>query len=365
VENGDGRLVATSSSWAFDIPVPGGRVNAAGLTFVGVRPDFRRRGLLRAMMMRHFADCARRGEPISMLTASESEIYPRFGYGCVNWAVYLEIPKGATLREVPGADGVEVSFETADAQTHGQLCASLHREAGHRDQARPGWTPDATSGWIRWRFTDHPTDCWNEALRMIIARRDGRPTGFATFWRETARMAESIDRVCRVHEIVSLDPPTTRALWSTLTNLDLVGKTLTPLVALDDPLLTLLSNPRAAKPMIEDDLFVRIIDLPTALSARRYSAPVDVVVEVRDPIIGGNNGLWRLEGGTDYARVNRAEGGADVTVDIRDLSALYLGGKGMAGLVDAGVALEHTRGAAERLSAAMTSYRQPGESRGF
>src|SRR4051794_8930668 len=44
-------IVATASAWSFDTTVPGGAaLPTAGVTFVGVRPTHRRRGLLRRMM---------------------------------------------------------------------------------------------------------------------------------------------------------------------------------------------------------------------------------------------------------------------------------------------------------------------------
>ena len=52
------RLVALHASYRFaHCPVPGGQVRAAGLTWVGVHPQWRRRGLLSAMIGTHFAHC--------------------------------------------------------------------------------------------------------------------------------------------------------------------------------------------------------------------------------------------------------------------------------------------------------------------
>ena len=62
-----GELVAMHASYPFgNTPVPGGRMKVAGLTWVGVHPQWRRRGLLRSMMETHFQDCLDRGEPVSL-----------------------------------------------------------------------------------------------------------------------------------------------------------------------------------------------------------------------------------------------------------------------------------------------------------
>src|SRR5688572_18177577 len=73
--------VGSAAAYTFRLTVPGGEVGAAGLTGVGVRPDQRRRGILRRMMTWLHDDARRRGEPVAVLGASEAAIYQRFGYG--------------------------------------------------------------------------------------------------------------------------------------------------------------------------------------------------------------------------------------------------------------------------------------------
>ena len=53
VQAPDGRLAAVHGSYPFVLPVPGGELPCAGLTWVGVRPDERRRGLLTSMIATH------------------------------------------------------------------------------------------------------------------------------------------------------------------------------------------------------------------------------------------------------------------------------------------------------------------------
>ena len=75
-----GELLALRSSYPFSHgPVPGGRLRIAGLTWVGVHPQWRRRGLLTGMIAEHFAHCKDRAEPVSLLWAAEAGIYGRFG----------------------------------------------------------------------------------------------------------------------------------------------------------------------------------------------------------------------------------------------------------------------------------------------
>ena len=88
VEDQDGRLVSVHASYAHAMPVPGATIACSGLTWVGTRPDQRRRGLLRAAIDSHFARSLARDEPISALFAAEHSIYGRFGYGsAARWTV--------------------------------------------------------------------------------------------------------------------------------------------------------------------------------------------------------------------------------------------------------------------------------------
>jgi predicted acetyltransferase len=87
----------------------------------------------------------------------------------------------------------------------------------------------------------------------------------------------------------------------------------------------MLVNPRSAKPTVVDGIWVRLVDLPTALATRRYTADVDVVLEVADTYLPDNAGRWRLTGGRDGAECRRTDAAADLTLDVRELGAAYLG----------------------------------------
>ena len=129
-------------------------------------------------------------------------------------------------------------------------------------------------------------------------------------------------------------------LWSRLTDLDLTSEIHTDPRAVDDPLLHLLVNVPAASPRLTDRLWLRIVDLPATLTARRYCGPVDVVLEVTDALCPANAGRWRLTADPDQARCERTDGEADLALDVRELGAAYLGGTGLTALVEAGLARE-------------------------
>ncbi|MGC4892971.1 hypothetical protein [Micromonospora sp. DT31] len=55
-----------------------------------------------------------------------------------------------------------------------------------------------------------------------------------------------------------------------------------PTAALDEPLLRLVDEPRQLAPQLADALWIRVVDVPAALAARRYATDVDVVIDVTD-----------------------------------------------------------------------------------
>ena len=66
--------------------MPGGALlPAAAVSWVSVLPTHRRRGVLTQMMAAMHDDARARDEPAAILTASESSIYGRFGYGVAAW----------------------------------------------------------------------------------------------------------------------------------------------------------------------------------------------------------------------------------------------------------------------------------------
>jgi predicted acetyltransferase len=354
--------VGAAAAWGFDVPVPGGRLDVGGLTWVAVRPGFRGRGFLRAMIAAHFEDCLARGEAASMLFAAQMPIYPRFGYGLASRAVGAQIPAGAPLRQIEGSGEVQVEFATANFAAHDPAVQQVRAEAGRGERARPGWTEETTLGRRERRFAnvDGALRRW-EPHRIALARRSGEPVGYAIFRRD-GHWDENRPAVkMEVSEFVALDSAAARALWGELAAMRLVETIELRSLALDDWLFSLFTDWRLARPVLTDALWLRILDLPGALAARHYAAPVDLVIDIRDPLIDANAGRWRLNGARDGAEVVRAgEVRADIVGGIEALSAAYLGGSGLATWADAGLISENTPGALETLDAALHSYRAPG-----
>jgi predicted acetyltransferase len=296
------------------------------------------------------------GEAVSGLHASEAAIYGRFGYGLATSGLRLTLPRRATLRDVAEADDVTTRFLTADVEQHARLVGDLYAKAARR---RPGGVL-RTEALDQRQVRDSPFQRrGREPLRLLLAERDGEPTGYALLRREVRWDGPVPDGSAHVGDLAALDPATHRALWGVLTDLDFVARTTTGPLAGDDPLLSLLVDARTTTPTRADDLWLRVVDVDRALAARMYAHEVDVVLGVEDTLCPWNARRWRLAGGPAGATCSATNDAADLTLDVRELGTAYLGGTSLVSLTAAGLVREDRAGAVAALSSALRSALEP------
>jgi predicted acetyltransferase len=162
--------------------------------------------------------------------------------------------------------------------------------------------------------------------------------------------------------VESLDAATGPAyagLWRFLLNLDLVSSFSRGDAPMDEPLRLLVTDPRAIRAELTDGTYARLVDVPAALMARRYAAEIDVVIGVADPMLAQNDRTFRLQGGPEGAMAVPSQHRPDLSLDVRELGAIYLGGVSPATLHQAGLVTEHTPGSVARVSAAFAWNRLP------
>jgi predicted acetyltransferase len=335
----DGRIVATTMAFTRRITVPrGDEVPLAGVTAVAVVPTHRRRGLLTELMRRQLSDIRDAGEPIAALWASEGAIYGRFGYGIGAAALHLTArrpaarlaagpPAGEPLRVGPAGEHIEGMRSIHDrvrADRPGML-------------ARPGpWWEDRLFDAERDRGGAQP-------LRAVLA-----DDGYALYAVRPHWDDEGPGGEVKIRELVAATPESRAVLWSFLLDQDLTRTITWPLAPVDEPLWLMVTDPRAVRRTVSDALWVRVVDVAAALSARSYALDPDVVLEVSDAFCDWNEGRYRLSGGA----CSRTDADADLALDVSALGAAYLGGTTLAELFAAGRVRELRAGALARASAA-------------
>jgi predicted acetyltransferase len=359
--------VGTAGAYTFQLTVPGfAALPAAGVTWVSVLPSHRRRGVLSSLMRRQLADVRDRGEPLAVLWASESVIYPRFGYGRAMWHADFTLYRGeGTLARTAPVAGTA----PADGGLRLRLVdpvAAIPELAKVYDTvlpSRPGFIARTESWWQRTVYDPADRRQGTSPLHCVLAEDDGGPRGYALYsavnhWDSDTSLPDS---TLNVREMVATDAEASAALAADLLSRDLTTEFRLRGRPVDDPLLYQLADPRRARPRLKDALWVRIIDVPGALARRRYSAPADVVLEVRDDLLPANAGRWRLTTGPaapDGAGLSATcapSGSApDVLLDVTQLGAAYLGGTTLSALAGAGLVTEGRPGAVRQLSTALS-----------
>jgi predicted acetyltransferase len=339
--------VAHTAAFTRDLTVPGGVVPAAHITGVAVAPTHRRRRLLTRLMHRQLRDVSDAGaEPVAALWSTESAIYPRFGYGLAAQRLSMAIDIREAGLGTAARDGLRVGEPLALRPEMTKVYDRLRPE-------RPGWS-SRDERWWRRVLTDGPAQRTGGSPLQAVVHETGSGVAGYALWRSKADRVAKLPR-CEVSvvELVADGPATYAALWEFLLGLDLTRTARYHHAAVDEPLLHLAQEARALGAHLVDALWVRVVEVGAALSARRYAAPVDVVLEVTDPILTGNCGRWRLAGDAETASCTPTGAPADLACTVTDLGAVYLGGPTWSALAAAGRVREHRPGA---LAAATTAF---------
>jgi predicted acetyltransferase len=303
-------IIGMSHYLDLSMTVPGGAVlPVAGVTLVAVAPTHRRRGVLRAMYTQLHERIANAHYPIAALTASEGGIYGRFGYGPATVEVELTVDRTrAQFRaDAPDPRGVRL----VKPAEHGDEFAAIY----DRWRAR---TPGAQ---VR------PQALWDELLADRETNRRGGTELFSMLHSDgyaLYRVFGDDPMMARVAELTAATPEAHVALCRALLGLDLMDK-----IAFGthpaDPLPYLLTDARHARvTYYEDDLWLRLMDIPAALQARSYAGELNVVLEVSDGF-RSDGGRFALEIRDGRARCVPTGAPADISTDLDVLGSLYFG----------------------------------------
>jgi len=341
------------------------QVPCAGLTWVGVHPDHRRKGVLSAMMRHHLEQVhAEPGTHVSALHASEPAIYGRYGYGLASMELDVHLSRGTKLT-APHLEHAAAELTTELATVSDADVPKRMREC-HLRGAELGAVVGEPGYYTR-VCTQHPEHLRDkEPLRVLFARRDGEDVGFALFRRkhnwEHGRPAGELWVWSVIGETVAR-----LVLLRRLVDFDLIGTVKVGGVGSDDPLLHWAGGPRATADVATyDSLWVRLVDLPGALQDRAWNAACDLVVEVADSSAPWNDGRWRIHANTaGEASVARTDVDADVRLRAEHLGAAYLGGGNLVTMQRAGLVEERRPGAVAELWRAMRTEVAPSAAVGF
>jgi len=321
--------VAGAGIFTMDLTLPGGAaLPAAGVTMVGVAPTHRRRGILNEFMRRQLDAVAAGPEPVAVLTASEAGIYGRYGYGLATRGLRLRLASAhAALR--PDAPAPPAGGRLRQV-TLGEASALLPEAYERVRRRRPGSVARTDVWWRTHVFADRPQDRdGRSALAVVVhAGADGAVDGWATY-RVAHRWDDRLpDGSVVVEDLMAVDDAVHLDLWRVLLAHDLMSEVDVLHAPLDDPIRWALADPRRLRGSeVTDWLWVRLVDVPATLGARRWGAAGRLVIDVVDAFRPASGGRFAIDAdATGAGTVARTDAPAELTLAAEELATIVLGG---------------------------------------
>ena len=301
----------------------GRAVPMAGVAGVTIAPEYRGRGVGRAVMTALTELMAERGYPLSVLYPATMVIYRSLGWEIAGQRYEITMPgrdlftpgKPSTRLRRPGpGDAAEVLEVLRRAHLLARDCGPVTHEESEvcRFLTAPGRYADTT------RFAYLADD------------------GFITY-----RWQHRNDEVF-VEKAVAASAETTRALWAVAGSHTSVADTVRAQVGPQDPFWW-LQREQAATVAEREGWMLRLLDAPAAIAARGFPV-VDLAVplQLTDDLLPANSGRWQLRVRAGVGALLPAQPPAEsadppLALGARGLAALY-GGTPLATLRRAGLA---------------------------
>ncbi len=347
-----GQMVGTAGAYSVRMTVPGGvSIPVAAVTDVTVLPTHSRRGIGTMLMRDQLERVRDRGEPAAALWASESVIYGRWGYGM---AMQTEA----------------VSIDTRHSRFQNQVTPRGNMRIVTVDEAMgifPGVWERATPRWPgfmtrkpeflnRTLATPNPEPSPGEScLFLAVYEESGSIDGYVMY-----RILPGSDgRSLKIIELIPTTDPAHAALWRYCFDVDLIWRVSNDLTPVDDPLWWMLADPRRLKRTRYDAVWLRVVDVPAALSARKYLTAGKLVIAVVDEFCHWAGGRFELDATEAGATCKPTRKEPDLAMGIAELSAGYLGGADFGAMARAARIEERSYGALRRADMLFASERAP------
>ena len=317
---------------------------------VTVAGTHRRRGLLRRMLSESLDAARQRGDAVAILFAAEWAIYGRFGYAPASFAASYELDpgmRGASLPMVAAGGGTLRQVErggarqvrTGDLRSGAAATGREHRPravlvGAHARLARtradkvrgriPTFIlhtgaegPDGYVGWVGNSTMDDNGSADIDVVHLCAATPQRLPRPVDVPHEPRPRRAHS----------PRLDARSTNRCDGCSVTAERFGR----------PIRRMASG-------------CDVLDVPAAMSARRYAVADELTFDVVDDDVGGYAaGRFTLRADPDGAEcVSSPDAAVELRIGQRALASCYLGGVSLRAQLDAGQVEEITPGAVDR-----------------
>ncbi|MFD7656372.1 GNAT family N-acetyltransferase [Actinosynnema sp. NPDC059797] len=311
----DDELIGTVQAFSSQMALPGGAVVPhAAVSRVGVRADWTRRGVLSALQRAQLRSFVESGDVVATLRASESLIYGRFGYGVATRYRTVRIDRSRARPRTRIAGRVRL----VDLEQGEGIARSLYEGVAPRRAGTIGRWP----AWWSLNFRNPSRD---ERPRIAVRSSGGEDDGYLVYKVKPGvhDAAEGKPTTLDVMDLWARTPEAWADLWLFALGVDLVTEVTAHGRPLDEPVEWLLGDRRACRTTTEEDeTWLRLVDVPAALSARTYrDGTPPVLIGVRDNYLPDNTGTYRVSADG----VSRVPDAPELVLDVDVLASAYLG----------------------------------------
>ena len=316
----NGNLVASSGGFPFKMRMNGRGVMADGVTAVGTDPGYRRRGLVRRLIVDRLAQAHENAQPVAILWASMGAIYQRFGYGLASTQVeYSFDPRLAGVQFGEPAEGYTRRLEKDAAVP---VISKLYRAFIEPRNVLLHRAP------ILWELPFRVRE-GRKAHCAVHYAADGEADGYMLY--ETKSIGEPgsgapQDQELAVTDFVWRDMNGYRGLWDFVRGHDLAARVVTHFAAEDDPAPHILLEPRILQRRTSDGIWLRVVDVASALAERGYDVAGETSLTVaEDAECPWNVGAYRLATDGVQAEAQRTSGETEFSITVQGLASLLAG----------------------------------------
>jgi predicted acetyltransferase len=308
------------------------------------------------MMRTQLADIAERGEAVAVLIAAEYPIYGRYGYGPATEAATLRVDASAASWRRDRTGAVEI----VDSETFAKVIDQLYDRVRRVTPGHIGWDT------LRWEIdagvtvtNDGDDRKRRDATKVVWRDEAGEPQAAASYQVDESWVHNRPRNTLKSESLVATSAQAEHEMLRFLASVDWVSDVTVWLRPVDDPAPLALVDARAARlDDRSDQTWLRVLDVPAALAARRYATSGSLVLDVDDHL-GFAHGRFRLDAGPDGAECTPTTAAPDLVMGAGPLGAAYLGGQSWARLADAGWVDERRTGAVAEASALFAIPRAP------
>ena len=281
-----------------------------------------------------------RGDAVAILFAAEWGIYGRFGYAPAHLrglSYHLDpADAGRRCRQKPHSGGTLRQVEPAEIGKYGPeiFDAARRRRAGNIDR-------EAVLVGTHVRLARaHAGQDPRTDTDLHPAHRRGWSGRIPAAGSATGTMDDDGSNAIDVVHLCTATPQAYRDLWTYLTNLDLVERIRLGGRPVDEPVRWLLGDGRALRQAHHADaLWLRVLDVPAAMSARRRrrSRRADIRRgEMTTSVVMRQADLRFAPTQTPPSASRHADAAVELRIGQRALASCYLGGVSLRAQLDAG-----------------------------